>query len=160
MTTPTSVWERLDELTDGERKTLVDSAVTVLNGKLGPEEAVTSGMPDSVIRSRMVAALSDAGLAATPEEASAVMSSASDPDIVLEMLSGLASVPELAGEIEREYQSQEQMMFLDAGVITGPALVLLLIKLKRIKIDSLGVDLQFYDAHSWTAELIRRLFGS
>jgi len=50
MTTPTSVWEHLDELTDGERKTLVDSAVTVLNGKLGPEEAVTPDMPDSFIR--------------------------------------------------------------------------------------------------------------
>ena len=113
-----------------------------------------------VIRRRMLAALSDTGLAATPEEASAVMSSASDPDIVLEMLSGLALVPGLADEIEQEYQHHEQMMLLDAGLLTGPALVLLLIKLKRIKIDSLGIDIQFYDAHSWTAELVRRLFGS
>ena len=36
MTTPTSVWERLDELTDGERKTLVDSAVTGNRLSAGP----------------------------------------------------------------------------------------------------------------------------
>lgn len=160
MTIPTGIWGRLNDLTNGERKVLVDSAVAVLNGKLKPDETLSPDMPTSVVRRHMVAALTDAGLASTQEEASAVMSSASDTDIVIAMLSGLASIPELANEIEQEYQRREQMLFLDAGLISGPALVILLLKLKRLKINSSGIDVSFYDAHAWTAELIRRLFGS
>src|SRR5580658_8474493 len=77
---PTSVWEHLDELTDGDRELLVESAVTVLNQGVQPDEAITRDMPRSVLRSRMASALSEAGLPASKDDASAAMSSASGAD--------------------------------------------------------------------------------
>jgi hypothetical protein len=50
-------------------------------------------------------------------------------------------------------------MFLDMGVVTGPALLILLLKLKRIKIDSSGVDIELYDAQNSAIEMVRRMLG-
>jgi hypothetical protein len=155
----TSVWEHLDELTDGERKALVDSAVAVLSKDLQPGDEISSDMPASLVRGRMTAALSGAGLPASQQDASAAMSAASGEDAVVTMLTSLSQVPELRAEIEAAYQRRQEMMFLDMGVITGPALLILLLKLKRIKIGSSGVDIQLYDAHSSTIEMVRRMLG-
>jgi len=155
----TSVWEHLGELTDGQRKDLVESAVAVLRDGLQPDEAITSDMPASVVRGQMAAALAEAGLPASEQDASAAMSSASGPDAVLTMLSALAQVPGLREEIEQAYRRRQDMMVLDFGIITGPALMILLLKLKRIKINSSGVDVQLYDAHKSTIEMIRQMLG-
>jgi hypothetical protein len=155
----TSVWEHLDELTDGERKALVDSAVAVLSKDLQPGEKITSDMPASLVRGRMASALSGAGLPASQQDASAAMSSASGEDAVVTMLSSLSQVPGLSEEIEEAYRRRQDMMFLDMGVVTGPALLILLLKLKRIKIDSSGVDIELYDAQNSAIEMVRRMLG-
>ena len=154
-----SVWEHLVELTDGERKALVDSAVTVLNQGVQPDEAITSDMPGSVLRSRMASALSEAGLPASQDDASAAMSSASGADAASSMLSALSHVQGLREEIEQAYQRRREMLFVDFGLISGPALMILLLKLKRIKIDSSGVDVQMYDANKSVIEMIRKMIG-
>ena len=159
MTEDTSVWDHLDELTEGERKALVDSAVSVLNRKLEPAEAVTSDMPASQVKGQMAAALAEEGLPATQESVSAIMSSAADPDAIAGVLSALSRVPGLRDEIEQAYRRRQDMLVLDLGVVTGPVLIVLLLKLKRVKINSSGVDVQFYDAHKSAVEMIRKVLG-
>ena len=159
MTDDTSVWDRLDELTEGERKALVDSAVSVLNRKLQPTEAVTSDMPTSQVKGQMATALAAEGLPATQESVSAIMVSAEDPKAIVAMLSALSSIPELRENIEQAYRRRQGMMVLDLGVVSGPVLIVLLLKLKRVKVDSSGMDIQFYDAHKSAVEMIRRVLG-
>ena len=159
MTQENSIWQHLAELTAGEREALVESAVAVLNEKIQPGEEITSDVPASVIRNRLLSALSDAGIPASQEDASAVMSLASQTDAVDTMLATLAKVPDLSEEIERAYRQRQEMMFLDMGILTGPALILLLLKVKRIRINSSGVDAQFYDAQESAVGLIRRMLG-
>ena len=91
----TSVWERVGELTDGELKALVDSAVAVLNRSAEPDEMITADMSASQVQSQMASALSEAGLPANQQDASAAVSSASDKAAVLAMLSAVAQVPGL-----------------------------------------------------------------
>jgi hypothetical protein len=116
-------------------------------------------MPRSVLRSRMASALSEAGLPASKDDASAAMSSASGADAARSMLSALSRVPGLREEIEQAYRRREEIMFLDFGLVTGPALMILLLKLKRIKINSSGVDVQMYDANKSMIEMVRKMIG-
>ena len=155
----TSVWERVGQLTDGELKALVDSAVAVLNRSAEPDEMITADMSASQVQSQMASALSEAGLPANQQDASAAVSSASDKAAVLAMLSAVAQVPGLREEIEKAYRRRQEMLFLDLGLVTGPALLILLLKLKRIKINSSGADVQFYDAQKSTVEMIRQMLG-
>jgi hypothetical protein len=159
MTEDTSVWDHLDELAEGERKALVDSAVSVLNRKLQPAEAIAVDMPASQLKGQMATALAEEGLPATQESVSALMSSAADPSSIVAVLSALSSVPGLREEIDQAYRRRQEMMVLDLGMVTGPVLIVLLLKLKRIKIDSSGVDVQFFDAHKSAVEMIRRMIG-
>jgi len=154
-----SVWEHLGELTDADRKALVASAVAVLSEELQPGEAITPDMPASLVRSRMTSALSEAGLPASQQDASAAMSSASSADAVLAMLSGLSRVPGLREEIEAAFRRRQEMMFLDLGIVSGPALMILLLKLKRVKINRSGVDVQLYDVHKSMIEMLRQTLG-
>jgi hypothetical protein len=154
-----SIWDHLDELSDGDRKALVDSAVAVLSQDLQPADEITADMPASLVSGRMADALSAAGLPASQQDASAAMSAASGDDAVATMLSSLSQVPGLREEIEAAYRRRQEMLFLDMGVITGPALLILLLKLKHIKIGSSGADIEFYDAHDSAIELVRRMLG-
>ena len=160
MTQENSIWQHLGELTTGEREALVESAVAVLNEKSaarGGNHLRHAGV--LVVRNRLLSALSDAGLPASQEDASAVMSLASDADAVDTMLATLSQVPGLSEEIERAYRQRQEMMFLDMGMLTGPALILLLLKLKRIRINSSGVDAQFNHAQESAVGLIWRMLG-
>lgn len=159
MTEDTNVWDHLDELTEGERKALVDSAVSVLNRKLQPTEAIAADMPASQLKVQMATALAEEGLPASQESVAALMSSAGDPDAIAAMLSALSGVPGLREEIDQAYQRRQEMMVLDLGLVTGPVLIVLLLKLKRIKINSSGVDVQFFDAQKSAVEMIRRMIG-
>lgn len=159
MTGDLSVWDQLDELAEGNRKALVNCAVSVLTRKLQPVEVITADMPRSQLRGQVAAALVDEGLPGGQEAVATLLSSAGDPEVIVAMLSVLAGVPGLRDEIEQAYRRRQEMMVLDFGVVSGPVLIVLLLKLKRIKVDSSGVDVQFFDAQKSAIEMVRRMIG-
>jgi hypothetical protein len=153
----TSIWTRLDELSDEELNAFAATAANVVaDASDDPSAKETLTMPPGPAARELQAELGDADAARTEQLLS-------DPAAVREMnltaLRELAKSPELAAEIEEAWRARGEMMFIDGGLITGTALLLLIVKLKRVRAGKGGVDVEFYEAKNGVIAAIGHLLG-
>lgn len=154
-----AIWDRLDDLDDAELAMLVEAATSVIAEHTDEAGAKTYlEMPLRPASQVLKSTLADAGVA-VDEEATAelVRNQKATRQLTVRVLRSLAQQPILAAEIETAYRDRQKMLVIDAGLISAAALLLLVLKLKRVKIG--GVDVSFYDARQSALDSIRRLLG-
>lgn len=150
------VWQRLDGLTDSDLATLVESAIFVLNQKGAEGEPSPAEMPASVVESSLRAELDGNTTAA----ARIAQEEALSRPVAILMLQEIGRRPELAAEIERVWHERRQMMAIGAGLILSAALLLLVLKLKRVQVSrDKGVDVEFSELSKDVVGSVFRFLG-
>lgn len=148
------VWDRLDELSEADLATLVAAAEHVFAA--GDEDAAGyAALPSGVAGTAIAAELAEDGTARSP---TAVTAAVRDRAMVLATLRTLAAEPVVADAVAEAYRKRRDMLAVDAGVLTAAALLLFVLKLKRIKIGK--VDVSFYEARQGLLEQLRNLLNS
>lgn len=139
----TPVWDRLESLSDQQLSTLVESALFVLeqggDGEGPSPAALPAGAMAEALRGLLRERGADERVAARITGETAL----SRPLATL-ILTELATEPALAREIEAVWKKRTGMMAVGAGVILAAALLALVLKLKRVKVQGAKeVDVQF-----------------
>jgi len=155
-----SVFDRLDTLSDQDLSTLVAAAADVLaEGGDDPTAQETIEMPPGPAARELQSELTAAGLDVDEAAADGLVSDdAVSREVALVTLRELAKQPELAAEIEAAWKERSGMMVIDGGVLIGAALLLLVMKLKRVKVKD--VEVEFYEAKSDIVNAVRGLVGA
>lgn len=157
-TYPSAVWQRLPELSDAELRALVEATMSVLRSEAGTIVDVDPATPPKRLRRDLRQALDEEGLAAEDTVVERLVGDdRTSREIAIAILASISEHPLLRQEIERVYQERTKMMFLDAGVLTGAALLLLVVKLKHVKINKGGLDVAFYEASNTAIEKVLRI---
>ncbi len=123
----------IDDLDRRELRQLVDVAVSVLGERLSDAEA-----------EELSTLLDEAEV----PDGSDVIRALSDPNefepLTKRLLSEAASDDMAGSELLDVYEDRKSMMALDAGLITGPVLLaIVLLRLKKVQIGKNGVDVEF-----------------
>jgi len=154
----TDVWGDLNSLADEELQLLTAAAMHVLEtgGDGGARDA--SRMPEQALTREVREALAAEGIDTDTGDAERIVTDeAVSRPVAIALLSELATEPELKSEIERAYEARRDMMVVDGGLILGGALLLLVLKLKRVKIGDNEVE--FYEAKEGALAQIRGFLG-
>jgi hypothetical protein len=153
-----SIWERLDSLSDEELAYLTSAAMAVLAEHADPQLEDPTKLPHNLLIAETRAALAPEGIDVGESDAAEVVS---DADLTRSMeLSLLRNVERspLKDEVGDVYERLHNMMVLDGGLLLGGAVLILVLKLKRIKIgDS---EIEFYDVKADLLNAIRSFLGS
>jgi hypothetical protein len=141
------VWDRLTELDDVERAMLVQSVTAVITSHINENQRLPPGAPPSVMQKEVAESLKAAGAStdANKSEFAQRLEHTSDPAVVIEMLEYVSQLPTISDEVAAAYEERRQMLAVDFGIVSGPLLFLLLMKLKRIKVSHSEVDVEFYE---------------
>ena len=161
MNETTSVWDRLDSLSEQELDALLVAAASVLaEDDQEAQQAVV--MPPGPAARELRSELEGAGVEVADGAAEGLVEDEGrSREVALATLRELAKQPELAAEIGQAYQERSRMMAFDFGLITGPVLLLLVLKLKRVKIKKgEGLDVEFYEAKGDVLGAVRTFFGA
>jgi hypothetical protein len=149
----------VSELKSSELAILTDVAVTVMGEKLGEDERDRLlDLPMRRAESELVTLLSEAGAKDASVLVEEFRESHSQEGAVRRMLSEVLSDREAADVITVAYDRRKSMMALDAGIITGPVLLaILLLRIKRLKVSRSGIDIQFADSKgiTWLFDTLR-----
>ena len=134
-----------DTLTDQELRLLVDAAVAVLAGELGEDERDRLlDLPPGRAAAELRETLTEAG-ATDPEEVLAALTTGTATARTL--VAGVLVEPAAAEPIRAAYAERKSLMALDAGLVTGPVLLaLVLLRIKRVRLGKGGLDIQFADS--------------
>jgi hypothetical protein len=156
-----NVWERLDDLSDHELEGLVAAAISVLEeGADDPSLQNVADMPPGPTASELRSLLGGAGVEAEQAELEQLVTDeATARELALATLRELGREPQLAAAIEEAWRARSGMMIVDAGFVIAGALLLLVMKLKRVQVGKGEVDVEFYEAKSETLGAVRRLLG-
>jgi hypothetical protein len=160
-TNDTSVWEQLDSLPDDQLNALVAAAASVL-AEAGddPAAAETLAMPPGAAARELRAQLDGAGVAVDEAEAERLVSDqAASREVALTVLRELGKEPGLAAEIEEAWRARRGMMVVEGGVLVGAALLLLVMKLKKLSVRREGLDVEFYEAKNDVLAAIKGFLG-
>jgi hypothetical protein len=154
-----SVWTDLEALDDQQLQQLTAAAVHVLQTGGDHDTAHAAEMPSRVLIRELQAALNEEDVPTATEDAGRLVTDqvASRP-VAIALLRELAKNPELAAEIERAYEARRDMMVIDAGLLLGGALLLLVLKLKRIRVGDKEVE--FYEAKAGALAQVRTFLGA
>jgi hypothetical protein len=139
------VWLTLDELSDRELDELVEAAVFVLSDLQGESYAELTEIPESELAKELTDEVKEQDViqAAGPVLDASALSRGTRRECNLALMRQLGKTG-LSSQIEEAYHSRHKMMAIDAGLLTGPGLlVLLLLRLRRVRVDKTGVDIQF-----------------
>lgn len=139
-----SIWEQLDDFTDAQLGILVESAIFVL--KQSAEQAGPA--PQEIPPGPMVQALEDLMGERGVEDTAAAGRIVQQPDlsrpVAILILKEIASVPELADEIETVWRERSDMLVVEPATIFAAALLLLVLKLKKVEVSKKkGVTVEF-----------------
>lgn len=156
-----SVWSRLDGLSDSDLRLLVDSAVRVIGDEVGEGAGLDAArLPPGPLAKQLLAELTANGV---PADAAVAEKVARDTQIsrplALITLRELAANPVLADRIESAYEARRGMMLVEGGVLLGAALVLLVLKLKKVHVGKDGADVDFYEAKEGWLGKVSGLLG-
>jgi hypothetical protein len=157
---PAVPWGQLEDLSDAEYLALSESALSVLRDEAGNPPVVDADLPAGQLRQQLTATLAAENIAAGPDAIDEIVTGEQlSRQVSLAIIGHLGQDTALRDEIERAYQARRQMMVLDGGVLTGAALLLLVTKLKRARVEKGKLDVQFYQANSAALDQIRRILG-
>jgi hypothetical protein len=153
-----SVWERLDDISEDELAYLTNAALAVIADHSSTDIEGLTKLPHNATVDQARSALAEEGIDVDESGAATIVSDPQlDRSMALSLLRATRESP-LRDEIERVYRQMRDMMILDAGLLLGGAVLILVLKLKRIKIGDNEVE--FYEAKSEVLEAIRTFLGS
>jgi hypothetical protein len=153
-------WGKLGDLTDTEYQALSDSALSVLREEAGPVLAADAELSPRQLRQQLAVALAAEDIPAGEQVIDEIVTGDQlSRQVSLAIIEQVAADTALRAEIERVYLARRQMMVLDGGVLTGAALLLLIAKLKRARVQKGKLDVEFFKASGSALDLIRRLIG-
>jgi hypothetical protein len=156
----TGLWTRLDVLPDKEIATLGAAAVAVLSESADPAEDVSVlDMPDGPLAGALHSAIAAHGIAAVGAVGRIIGDGALARPVAVEILKQIAAFPTLAHEIELTYESRKRMLVADGGVICGAALLLLVLKLKKIRVGKPGMEIEFTKASEGILNAVLKFVG-
>ena len=160
-TNETPVWERLDALSDSELNALVAAAASVLaENAEGDEAEETLSMPPGPAARELRSLLDGAGVPVDEAEAERLVTDeAASREVALAVLRELGKEPEVAAEIEEAWRARRGMMVVEGGVLIGAALLLLVMKLKRVSVKREGAEVEFYEAKGGVLAAIKGFLG-
>lgn len=152
-----AVWSRLHELDDRDLRLLVEVAVELLAGAVDDPDRPTD-LPRSMLIGEVRDLLAADGVAVDdPRVADQFAGDGLFRPAVLPVLEQLASDPQVADAIAEAYEARQRMMVVDGGFLVGAALLLLVLKLKRVRLAKLGVDIELYEAKADALQAIKDL---
>lgn len=153
-------WDRLDNLTDSELHALAEATLSVLREEAAGMVAADANIPPRQLREQLAAALTDEGLRV---DSAVINQIATDGEMAREVsLAIIASVgkdTQFRQQVQEAYKARQSMMVVDGGLLIGAALLLLVTKLKRIKVEKGKFDAQFYQATDTLIERLRTILG-
>ncbi|MGQ0569516.1 MAG: hypothetical protein ACT4P5_08315 [Armatimonadota bacterium] len=156
-----SVWDHVDGLTDHELNALVAAAVSVISeGAEDPTALELAGLPLGPASREIQALLGEAGLEIDQVTAERIIreEGISRP-LAISLLKEISNQPTLAAEIEAAYRQRQKLMIVDAGLVAAGALLLLVLKLKRVRVGKDAAEVEFYEAKGGALQAIRHFLG-
>ncbi|NUR26773.1 MAG: hypothetical protein HOV83_13180 [Catenulispora sp.] len=159
------LWSRLAELSDDELATLTAAAEHVLadfaDAADEPETAQVAQlprMPVAHVGPALAETLREAGTDVDPDDVTALLRDAEQARLLaIQALLEISTEPALAGEVAAAYRARREMMAVDPSLVLSGALLLFVLKLKRIKIGK--VDISFYELRDGVLAQLRSLLG-
>jgi len=157
---PADPWDRLDELSDAEWKALVEATLSVLRDEAGDPPVVDPELPAGQLRKQLQATLAAEGIRADDATIDQIVTGDQTArEVSLALIAQIAEDAPLRDEIGRVYQVRRGMMIFDGGILIGAALLLLIAKLKRARIEKGKLDVQFYKASDGAIDQVRKVIG-
>lgn len=152
-----SPFDDLRSLSDQQLKKLVEAAFTVIEpadlSEVDEFDARTA--PPTVLRSEVSTGLKSYVSEDTAAKAlDSLQSSVEDRAIAIALLTAMGSQPAMRSEIEAAYMRRSDMMFVDPVSLSILALVVLIIKVKRVRVRKGRLDVDF---ESLKPEVLRAL---
>jgi len=154
-----NIWSQLDELPSQEVLKLVQVTVAVLEDKYESTEKLSKA-PPKLLKNVLRTSLEQKGLKIDNAQTS-VLIKENETSLALsrKLLSEIACYPELAKEVEEEYQKREKMMSWElVGWLLAGALLVLAIKVKEIKTKKGGV--KFFELSDKAVAAVGKLLGT
>jgi hypothetical protein len=153
-------WNNLGGLPDDQLNVVAEAALTVLQRRADEGDAAyveeLTSMPPGPLGRELRAALAENGLGASEDQARQLVNSR---EAALAVLEQIAREPELARAVEQVLCERQGMMFVEPGTLLAGALLLLVIKLKRVRVSREGADVEFRDLKADVLEPVRKLLG-
>jgi hypothetical protein len=147
-------------LPDKEIATLGAAAVAVLSESADPVEDISVlDMPDGPLAGALQSAIAARRVAAASVADRIVGDGALARPVAVQILKQIAAFPKLAHEIELTYESRKRMLVADGGVICGAALLLLVLKLKKIRVGKPGMEIEFTKASEGILNAVLKFLG-
>jgi hypothetical protein len=152
------IWSHLEELSDDEVATLVEAATHVLADAGEPETAMLTTMPAAYVGPALADTLRESGTDVDPDEVTALLRDVErSRSLAGRALQEISAEPALAEQVATAYRARREMMAVDPSLIEAGALLLLVLKLKRIKVGK--VDISFYEVRESMLAQLRSLLG-
>jgi hypothetical protein len=153
-----SIWERLDALDDDELAQLTTAAIMVVgeHGNVG-EAAEATRLPRDTLAAQTREVLESEGVALDEGQAVEIVSSTDlSRELSLSFLQAVRDSP-VRDEVAQVHQRLRDMMIVDAGLLLAGAVVLLVLKLKRVKVGE--NEIEFFEVKSDVLKAIKSFLG-
>lgn len=152
-------WNNLDAMSDQGLATLVDSAIFVLHRSDAADTPSPTELPNSVLMKQLEQALTKRGVDGAVAGNLVTQQGLSRP-VAVAVLGAIATEPVLAQEVERVWQERGGLLFVGAETILGAALLLLVLKLKKVKVSKqTGTEIEFDKVSSGALGAILKFVG-
>jgi hypothetical protein len=132
-------WSKLNDLSDQQLATLVESAIFVLKQSDAPDAPSPTEMPAGPMTKALEQLLGECG-ADTSAASRVVKQSELSRPVAIALLSAIGSEPALAQKVERAWRDRGGLLVVGTGVILAAALLLLVLKVRNIKAPGVEVD--------------------
>jgi hypothetical protein len=152
-------WNALEQIPDEDLAVLVAAAIDVVkeHSEDSAVDVEVDALPASVLRTELVQGLE------LDEETVDRMIDGGDASraVGLALLREIGDQPELRAEIEQAYEDRKQMMIVEVGLIAAAALLVLVMKVKKIKVvKGEGVTVDFDPFRPEMVKGVKSLLGA
>jgi hypothetical protein len=139
----TPAWcQALDRLDDRQLGLLVQAAAAVLAGAGdGDDLRQATELPAGALAADLGGALAEQGVAADEGAVRRLVEAGErDRQLGIALLRQVCAVPALRAEVDAAYAARQRMMVVDPGTVLAAAVLLLVLKLRRVKVGREGVE--------------------
>jgi hypothetical protein len=135
-------WSKLNDLSDQQLAAVVESAVFVLKQSDAPGAPSSTEMPAGPMIKALEQLLGERGRDTSAAGRVVKQRELARP-VAVALLSAIATEPALAQEVERVWRERGGLLVVGTGVILAAALLFLVLKLKKVKANKAGVEVDF-----------------
>jgi len=135
-------WSKLNELSDQELASLVESAIFVLKQSDVPGAPSPTEMPAGPMTKALEQLLGERGADRSAAGRVVKQRELARP-VAVALLTAISTEPALAQEVERVWRERGGLLVVGTGAILAAALLFLVLKLKKVKANKGGVEIDF-----------------